>query len=131
MKQNRLIYKNLIAFLIIIALISSCSSFSKYAYGTLGTAAVTYDSSMKAFADMYKKGYISDADKALAIEVAGKYYEIYQTAVVALEMYNQLEGAAKEIKKLEIEQLLISLLDMGERVTALVNEFQTKKIEGK
>lgn len=127
MMEHRKRVSVIVALLISIAFAASCcSSFTKTAYSTLGTAAVTYDESMKAFAELYKKGYISETEKEMALNVAGKYYEIYQSAVLALETYQQVDGAVRKKKELEVQELLATLSEIGTRMVSLVAEFQAR-----
>ena len=124
--RRKMMSVNLIVLLMVLSVTTSCSSFTKYAYSTIGTAGVTYDSSMTAFADMYKQGYITEDEKAMAIDIGGKYYEVYMTAVTTLEAYKQLDGVARENKKLELDELLITLVSMGDRIMGLIREFESR-----
>lgn len=126
MKNRKVVSKSIALFICVMFLVSACSSFTKTAYSTLGTAAVTYDSSMKIFAELYKKGYINDNEKALAIDVATKYYQTYQLAVSALEVYKQSDDAVRGQKELELQELLTSLSNLGTQLTALVNSFSAR-----
>ena len=51
---------------------------------TLQTAQITYDTTMKAVADLYAQKKISEQDKATAIKYGKEFYDAYMIAVDAL-----------------------------------------------
>ncbi|MEW6386241.1 MAG: hypothetical protein AB1491_01810 [Thermodesulfobacteriota bacterium] len=52
---------------------------------TLQTAKITYDTTMKAVADLYAQGKITDQDKAMAIKYGREFYYAYMIAVDGLQ----------------------------------------------
>lgn len=119
--------KNLIVvFLIALMFTAACASFVKNAYNTLGTAGVIYDSSMKSVAELYKQGYIKEDEKEMVIDVAQKYYTTYQSAVVALEIYQQVDKSIRKQKELELQELLNSLNALGVQLNNLLLTFQKR-----
>ena len=119
MKRNRV---QLWVVLIAIFLITACatsgeSTFSRDAYRALSISGNTYNTSMKAMADLYQQGVIGDGDKALALEYGTYFWIAYDQAVDAMEVYivaESLEGRAK------VEMALKGLANALEKFMAYV-----------
>ena len=108
--------KQIVAILVVMAfLMAGCASFSKNAYRTLSTSAVTYDASMKTLADLYKQGVIGPEEKATAIEMGTVFWAAYHTAVDALIAYEKTAGTAggekAEAALIEFQGVLVSFLN--------------------
>lgn len=102
-----------------------CSSFVRNTYGTLGTAAVLYDSSMKAVADLYDRGMITEEEKAMAISIGRDYYNIYMAAVTALELYKGMSGSQRDAQKMRIIELLEKLGEIGGNLSEVIQKYST------
>ena len=99
----------------------ACAHFVENSYKTLATAGITYDETMKAVADAYEEGLITESQKAEIIEIADKFYVAYHAAVDALEEYKKgnVDQAEAEEKVLAVSQILDELL---EKVKPLIRE---------
>lgn len=64
-------------------------------YKVLNSSAVTYETVMKSAADMHRAGQLSDETWEEVVKAATVFYDSYQTASTALQVYIQLEDTAQ------------------------------------
>ena len=100
--------------------LANCATYSigltDSMYKLLLTSKVSYDTSMKVVADMYRQGRITDADKAKVIEIGTIYAEAHNLAVKALASYEKTKSDTDQAKlAIQIElatNALAKLLEM-------------------
>jgi hypothetical protein len=72
---------------------AACDDTVKNAYKTLFIAGTTYDTGMKAVADLQKQGKVTADQRKEINTYASKFYGSYQIAVVLLQQYNKTKDA--------------------------------------
>ena len=85
MRKVRLIFIILLVSLILI----TCATFEQNTYRSLYLAGTTYDTAMKKLDGLQNQGKITQTQRDQINKVALIYYNSYQTAVKAFEIYKQ------------------------------------------
>jgi len=139
--MNRIKTKQyIVAILLCCFFVVSCAhkqkpTFKQAAYKTLTAAATSYEQTMSALGDYYKRGKISEATKNKIIEAANVYWGAYHSAVLAFEVYersNTLEGSADKVEaEQKLQKALAELNQALFKFLELSNEYlsRLKKIE--
>lgn len=82
-------------------------------YKALAVGGNSYNAAMSGIAELYKKGYIGDAEKEQALKLATYYYTAYHMAVEALKVYaEEGEGDPEylQLKLMSVSRALGKLL---------------------
>ncbi len=87
-------------FMVMVILMSlvGCANFKNSTYKAIGVAGVTYDTSMKAAADLKKKAMITDKQWAELEKVAKGFYVVYQGTIDTFEIYLKVETVEQKEK---------------------------------
>ncbi len=101
--------KLMMVMLILLSLVGCAANFKNNTYKAIGVAGITYDSSMKAAADLKKKNMISDKQWAELEKIAKGFYVVYQSAIDTFEVYLKVETVEQKekvnalLKELELQ----------------------------
>lgn len=95
--------------LLVVTVFGCTANFKNNTYKAIGVAGITYDTSMKAAADLQKKGRISSTQWRELEKVATEYYIAYHSAIDAFEIYLKVETPEQK-----------------QKVIAILNEMQLK-----
>lgn len=98
-------------FMVMVVLMSlvACANFKNNTYKAIGVAGVTYDTSMKAAADLKKKAMISDKQWAELEKIAKGFYVVYQSTIDTFEVYLKVETVEQKervkaiLKEMELQ----------------------------
>lgn len=89
-------------FVLTFALVTSCatsqSKIVRDSYRALSVGGHTYDTGMTGIASLHRNGVVGDDVKAEAIRLGGFYHDAYHSAVEALSLYAETEGAEGDIQ---------------------------------
>jgi len=89
-------------FVLTFVLVSSCatgqSQIVRDSYRALSVGGHTYDTGMTGIATLHRNGVVDDTVKAEAIKIGGYYHDAYHSAVEALSLYAETEGAEGDIQ---------------------------------
>jgi len=79
----------LLAFMAVLVMLAGCNSGDAVTntYKTLSIAGISYDATMKAAAEAYASGHISEAQKATLIKYGTAFHGSWQAAHTALKIY--------------------------------------------
>lgn len=105
---------------------SGCSSFSKTAYSSLGSAAIVVNNAMLALDDLYQRGYLSEEAKDKIVELHKRYRLAHRAAVTALEAYVAAKGKEKKDLKTQIEMQLTLISELVSEINRELIEHQAK-----
>lgn len=78
-----------VVFLVSVVMLAcvSCATFENNTYKTIGVLGVSYDTSMKALADLKKQGKITDAQWAQIDQAGRDFYVVYNATIDAFQIY--------------------------------------------
>lgn len=105
-----------IAGVILLFLIASCTyniGLVRSTYKMLSASQISYDTALKAAADLYRQGRMSDDQKVKVIEIGEVYAEAHNAAVEALARYEETKDLAEQeimTKQIEIAAQALSEL---------------------
>ncbi len=83
---------------ILMSLVGCATNFKNNTYKAIGIAGITYDTSMKAAADLKKKGMITDKQWAELEKIAKAFYVVYQGSIDTFEIYLKVETVEQKEK---------------------------------
>jgi len=95
------------------------AAFLDTTYKVLISSAITYDTTMKALADLYDNGYMGEETKQDILNIAASFWSSYHAAVDLLNAYVDVRDMQT---KVQLEQ---SLDDMNSHLTKLEHYLQT------
>ena len=95
--------------ILLLALVSCAynSSLVQSSYKVLAVSQTTYDTSMKAAADLYKQGKFGEDVKSKILKTAETYHKVHNSAVNALAKYEETYSSA-DANTLESQISLVS-----------------------
>lgn len=108
---------------LVLAILIGCATFTANSYKALSAAAVTYDTTMKSAADLYKQGKVTDEQKAKIVEIGNYYWAAYHVAVDALAAYEATSSAEdKDRVTVALSRMSAFLAQLVEYVTPFLDK---------
>lgn len=83
---------------LLVACATSQSKIVRDSYRALSIGGHAYDTAMTLIATLHRNGVVDDDVKAEAIRLGGFYHDAYHSAVEALSLYAETEGAEGDIQ---------------------------------
>jgi hypothetical protein len=114
--------------MVVISLVGCATqrTFTNTTYATLETAVLTYDTSMKIIAQLYKDGYVGDVDKINAIAVGNKYRSAVTFAANLMAEYMDSKKKTEEGYE-KVDVAITAAINAGKELLILVDQFQRRK----